>query len=71
MSKNSGYLVETKHGKVGRTKHENGLINGKVPVYLCEVFSTKEIEGSKIPLIFADTAILCDSTTLKHIGFIH
>jgi len=68
MGNKSGYLVETKHGKIGRTKHENGLIHGKVPVYLCEAFLEKE--GSKIPLKFSDVAMLCDSTTLKHIGFI-
>lgn len=29
-----GYLVEHKSGKVGRTYHSKGLINGKVPVYI-------------------------------------
>lgn len=29
-----GYLVEHKSGKVGRTIHSKGLINGKVPVYI-------------------------------------
>ena len=52
--KNPGYLVETKNGKTGRTFHNKGLINGKVPVY---------IDGEQIPL-------LCDINSLKLIGFI-
>lgn len=32
--KKSGFLVETKLGKIGRTIHDNGVVNGKIPVYL-------------------------------------
>ena len=53
-SSSSGFLVETKSGKKGRTYHNKGLINGKVPVY---------VDGEEKP-------ILCDPTTLKQIGFI-
>jgi len=52
--KDPGYLVTTKKGKKGRTRHSDGKINGKVPVY---------IEGEKTP-------ILCDLNTLKITGFI-
>lgn len=59
MKDRSGYLVETKSGKKGRTYHYKGLIGGKVPVYL---------EVSKFQ--YSDQAILCDPNTLKQIGFI-
>jgi hypothetical protein len=54
MGKNSGYIVLTADGKTGTTKHSNGLINGKVPVY---------VEGEEKPR-------LCDPKSLKQIGFI-
>lgn len=66
--KRSGYIVETKNGKLGRTIHEKGLINGKVPVYLAT--KIHEDLNMKVPLLFSDKAILCDPGTLKHIGFI-
>lgn len=66
--KKSGYIVETKAGKLGRTIHEKGIVNGKIPVYLATTIH--EDENVKIPLIFSKQAILCDPTTLKHIGFI-
>jgi len=56
---NAGYLVITKSGKSGRTYHNKGLINEKIPVYL----EVKEHE-------YADKAILCDPSTLKLVGFI-
>lgn len=59
MSKDSGFLVTTKNGKKGRTYHSKGNINGKTPVYLEEK-----------PFIYSDKAILCETTTLKIIGFI-
>ena len=34
MSKDSGYLVETKTGKQGRTFHRERLINDKLIVYV-------------------------------------
>jgi len=52
--KTAGYLVETKDGKKGRTYHDRGLINGKVPVY---------VTGEEKPR-------LCDPDNLKVIGFI-
>jgi len=54
MPKDSGYIIETKTGKQGRTYHREGLINKKIIVH---------IEGEKIPL-------LCDPKTIKIIGFI-
>ncbi len=69
----SGYLVRTKTGKLGRTIHEKGLVNGKVPVYLvteskiCEEGTPKEFE---FPVKFSETAMLCDPAGLKHVGFI-
>jgi hypothetical protein len=54
MSKDSGYLVETKTGKKGRTYHREGLIKDKMIVH---------IEGEDKPL-------LCVPETVKIIGFI-
>lgn len=34
MSKNSGYIVQTKSGKTGQTRHSDRPVNGKIPVYL-------------------------------------
>lgn len=67
--KKSGYLVETKAGKLGRTIHGKGIINGKIPVYVATKLS-EEKHGIRIPLEFSDTAMLCDPKTLKQIGFI-
>lgn len=58
MSKNTGRIVETKSGKVGRTFNSQDLVNGKVPVYL------QQGEG------YSQTAMLCDNATLRYIGFI-
>jgi hypothetical protein len=54
MSKDSGYLVETKTGKKGRTYHREGLIKGKMIVH---------IEGEDKPL-------LCVPEAVKITGFI-
>jgi hypothetical protein len=56
MSKNSGYLVETKSGKQGRTYHCEGLINKKMVVHI-------DIDGKNIKM-------LCDPKTVKIIGFV-
>jgi len=56
MSKNSGYLVETKTGKQGRTYHRDASVNGKTVVYV-------EIEG-KIH------KMLCDPKTIKVVGYV-
>lgn len=66
--KKSGYLVRTKSGKLGRTKHATGLINGKLPVYLAT--DIREKNGIEFPVKFSDTATLCDIKTVTHIGFI-
>lgn len=57
MSKDSGYLVETKTGKQGRTYHREGLVNKKTVVHV-----TQE-DGTVVK-------ILCDPKTLTTIGFI-
>lgn len=54
MSKDAGYLVETKTGKIGRTFHRENKINNKTIVH---------IDGIDVPM-------LCDSKSLKIIGFI-
>ena len=56
MSKDSGYLVETKTGKQGRTYHREGLINRKMVVHV-------EINSR-------DMKMLCDPDTVKIIGYI-
>jgi hypothetical protein len=55
MSKDSGYLVETKTGKQGRTYHIEGLINKKMIVHV-------EINGKEVKM-------LCDPKTVKIIGY--
>lgn len=59
MSKDSGYLVETKTGKQGRTFHREKLLNGKLIVYV-------EIEEEKIEM----KKFLCDPQTVKIIGYV-
>jgi len=56
MSKDAGYLVETKSGKKGRTYHRDKLLNGKMVVYA-------EVDGKEVKL-------LCDPQTIKIIGFV-
>jgi hypothetical protein len=58
MSKDSGYLVETKTGKQGRTYHREGLLKGKVIVHL----ETEEENNQNIKY-------LCDPQTIKIIGY--
>ncbi len=50
--KNTGKLVQTKHGD-GYTISSDGLINGKLPVYISK---TKQ-------------KILCDPATVKILGY--
>lgn len=57
MSKDSGYLVETKTGKQGRTYHREGLVNKKAVVHI------EKEDGTTYKL-------LCDPKTLTTIGFI-
>ena len=54
MSKDSGYLVETKTGKKGRTYHKDKKVNGKLVVYLDD----------------NNMKMLCDPKTIKVVGFI-
>lgn len=61
MQKNSGHIVRTKNGKVGRTYHNKKYIKGKAPVYL------EKTEGK---MDFSDKATLCDPETCTIIGFI-
>jgi hypothetical protein len=56
MSKDSGYLVETKSGKEGRTYHREGLVNKKMVVHV-------EVDGKEMKM-------LCDPKTIKIIGFV-
>jgi hypothetical protein len=56
MSINSGYLVETKTGKKGRTYHREGLVDGKTVVHI-------ENDGKILKM-------LCDPLTIKVIGYI-
>jgi hypothetical protein len=60
MGKDSaGYIVKTKGDKKGRTYHNKGMINGKVPVYL--------LSDNLKP---SENVILCSADSLKIIGFI-
>ena len=56
MSKDAGYQVKTKTGKVGRTYHREGRINDKVVVHV-------EIDGKTVKM-------LCDPNTITTTGFI-
>lgn len=56
MSKDSGYLVETKGGIKGRTYHRDSLVNKKMVVYV-------EVEGKEVKM-------LCDPKTTKITGFV-
>lgn len=56
MSKDSGYIVKTKSGKVGRTYHSEGLVNNKMVVHV-------EINNKVHKM-------LCDPDTLEITGFI-
>ena len=56
MSKDSGYLVETKTGKKGRTYHRDNKVNGKIVVYI-------DVDGKEVKM-------LCDPETVKIIGYV-
>jgi len=78
MGQNSGYLVKTQSGKQGRTYHNKGLINGKVPVYLvmCHICGGEGEHTSDCGATIggfsmqSDKPILCKPETLKIIGFV-
>lgn len=56
MSKESGYLVETKKGLKGRTFHRDSLVNKKQIVYI-------EKDGKVVKM-------LCDPKTITIIGYV-
>jgi hypothetical protein len=67
MSKNSGYLVALKDGRIGRTYHKESKLNGKIVVtVICATESDFE-EG-----IFLEEneqlKILCHASNLRVIG---
>lgn len=69
MRGNPGYAVELKDGRLGRTFHSKGMINGKVPVYLAT--EVKEFEdGFKCAVAYSDSGTLIDPKEAKIIGHI-
>jgi hypothetical protein len=56
MGKDSGYLIETKSGKTGRTYHREARINDKVVVHV-------DVDGKTVKM-------LCDPNTITTIGFV-
>jgi hypothetical protein len=67
--RNSGKLVETKNGEKGRTFDSKGFINGKIPVYLATVTKTMK-DGFEYISEFSESAILCEPSSLKLIGYV-
>ena len=59
MRNNSGLIVRTKSGEVGRTWHSKDYINGKVIV---------QLEKNPGSVIFDGEQILCRPETLKIVG---
>ena len=59
MNKDSGYLVETKTGKQGRTYHRERLLNGKLIVHI----ETDEENSQNLNY-------LCDPQSVKIIGYV-
>ena len=60
-TKSPGYLVTHKTtGKTGRTYHNKGMIEGKIPVYF--------EQGGQF--MFSETATLCAPENLIKVGFI-
>jgi hypothetical protein len=68
MSSNSGIIVKTNTGRLGRTYNSKGLVNGKVPVYIAT--ESKIVDGVEIPIAYSETAILCHAESLEQVGFI-
>lgn len=60
MRGNSGriVLIKTRENQKGRTFNKDGMINGKVPVYVMD--DKFKLTGEKI---------LCDPASLQSIGF--
>ena len=70
MTKNTGYIVELKDGRKGRTIHNKPFVNGKVPVYLCVESKPTSVDGVETCVKYSFDAILCEPRTLTPIGFI-
>lgn len=64
----SGHIVTVDDGRIGRTYHNKGLINGKVPVFLAT--KTESAHGVEFPVEFAETGTLFEPEKVKAIGFI-
>ena len=63
MGKNSGLIVRViKDNRVGRTKHSNQPVNGKIAVYLCV--------GDPLDCNYSDKGTLFAPSELQRIGFI-
>jgi hypothetical protein len=74
LMKNPGYLVKTPDGRIGRTKNRDGLVNGKVPVYIATEMVKVEAEGERpafeFPKSFAETGTLFNLSDLTSVGMI-
>ncbi len=67
----SGMIVRTKAGKLGRTFHSKGIINGKIPVYLATKIKKHKLgDILDIPIEYDTKAILCKLETLTIEGYI-
>ena len=65
MSKNAGYLVETKTGLKGKVFHKEEQINKKIVVHLIDENNNIIVDGNG-----KETKMLCDPKTIKTIGFV-
>ncbi len=73
MTSKSGYIVQTKDEKIGRTFHDRAFVNKKVPVYLATEFEETILPDGKTlktPVKFSENGTLCEPTSLKVIGFL-
>lgn len=67
--KKSGYLVQHKDGRIGRTFHGKLPIGGKIQVYFADKMSVEK-DGFSFPISYSEKAILVQPKNLKQIGFI-
>lgn len=74
MSKNSGIIVQTKNGLLGRTFNNKLALDGKVAVYLyktIEVENDGTIDATRLSeQELQEMPILCDPETLTVLGYI-
>lgn len=61
--KNPGYIVETKSGQMGRTRHADQRVNGKIIVYL-EKDGKPDLDEKQ-----QQRRILCEVSALKLRGY--